>query len=527
MIGMPRPSALSKCALFLTLATAPMTLHAARSVIIEGTERFSPTEIALIAGSGSFSDASAAIRDFYVSRGFSLVRVYLIRDDESTLHLFIDEGKLGQIIITGVDTISTIRLKSAFRLQGRIFNITDVEAESHRIAEKYGYRNLIWRLEETPDYDRSFIQINGTLRLPLLGERRIPFFDRYGYRHRLIIEPEHDRTAIRFRSVQLRYGIRYVFWKGIIPEAEISVPGVFGESDAFEAEFESGFDYLGKLNPTRKPGWLYNKATARYHLPDFAGSRFTPRISASALHTGESRRDAGVLSGRFILAEELLEPGIRILDRLRFYTGIGCEHISFYSMRLDPEQDPPSIEDRAWAIFRVSVELSAPGLGLEMDAIPALRCTWTWYRDGENFNQGTLASGGRLELPGLTFLEAGARWTVLNGEVPYFHEISVGGGGFRGFSGRGWHSRNIAKLSTSIRTSLYRDYLFFGLFLDGVHFEGSGRDLDGYYSGIAAGITAQLLFWDQFAGEISWGRDRLFSTGVTGENMTFSIKRVW
>jgi len=503
------------------------SLHAARSLRIDGTERFPASEIALVAGTGSFAETSAAIQNFYTARGYSLVRIYLVSEDDSSLRLFIDEGKLGQIIVSGLDTISTIRLKSAFRIPGRIFNATEIDAECERIAGKYGYRKLSWRLEETPDYDQSFIQINGALRLPLFGEQRIPFFDRYGYRYRLIIEPDHDRTAISFRSIQLRYGLRYVFWKGIIPELGVTVPGIFGTTDSFEAAFESGFDYLGKLNPAKRPGWLYNKAMARYHLPDFGSSRFMPRISASALHTGESRADAGVLSGRFILAEELLEPGIRILDRLRFYTGFGCEHINFYSMQVDTAKNPPSTEDRAWGIFRLSMELSAPGLGLEIDAIPALRCTWTWYADGENFNQGTLATGRRFELPGLTFLELGARWTMLNGEVPYFHEISVGGGGFRGFSGRDWHSRNITKLSTSVRTSLYRDYLFLGIFADGVYFEGSGRDLTGYHYGVVAGISAQLLFWDQFAGEISFGRDRLLTTGRSGKNLSFSIKRVW
>ncbi len=78
-------------------------------------------------GTMSGKDVINAVISFYSSRGYTLVKVYVIEDSESVLKIYVDEGALGKIIFLSMDDFTTLYLKLVFKLRNKVFNYRAVE----------------------------------------------------------------------------------------------------------------------------------------------------------------------------------------------------------------------------------------------------------------------------------------------------------------------------------------------------------------------------------------------------------------
>ena len=120
-------------------------------------------------------------------------------------------------------------------------------------------------------------------------------------------------------------------------------------------------------------------------------------------------------------------------------------------------------------------------------------------------------------------------YTKILKHPPFYHEEGVSNSRFRGFMGDSYHSRKlIIRTSNEYMISIYRDFIYGGLFLDMTHFKGSGYDLSGNQYGFVTGISGHFIFLDHFEFNIYYGRDYLFSTNETNPNIYFELqKKKW
>jgi hypothetical protein len=132
-----------------------------------------------------------------------------------------------------------------------------------------------------------------------------------------------------------------------------------------------------------------------------------------------------------------------------------------------------------------------------------------------------------LERENFDMLSIKTNNVLLSHSAPFYYEESVESQTFKGFQGKSYHTKKITRLSASYRFSLYRDYLFAGIFTDGTVFEGSGYDLSGIQKGIAGGVSGHVIFLDQFEFNIYWGKDYLFENSESNYNIFFDFEKKW
>ncbi len=125
------------------------------------------------------------IKDFYINRGYTIVKIYIIENSSKKLSLYIDEGYLNRIVFLNINTLKIFELKYRYRLKENIFNIKRVNEIIREIKRKEDFPKVTYRLIPSEKYDETYFQLDRKLNLPVIGETQLPFFTRYGSRFRL------------------------------------------------------------------------------------------------------------------------------------------------------------------------------------------------------------------------------------------------------------------------------------------------------------------------------------------------------
>ena len=475
-----------------------------------------------------FSVAEREVNAYYHRQGYLLAVTHLLEETDDTLRVYVDEGQLGKVIFHGLNTLDTVRIKYDFTLPHRIYNRELVEKELDRLKSKYGLKGLQAQLTPVGSYLESAIQLDREFDLPFIKGMKVPFFKKFGGRYDLeifIVKEPSDR-----KNASFTYGLDLNYTKGFIPYARYRYPSLITPDDMIEVGASTGVYYGFDLDFTTPPRLTFIEAHSTYHFTPAFEDFFIPLLKGSAYKSHASRKDLGLSSYNYTLLKATADPGIVLLKRLKLYAGYGGERAFIYDSEPDPEADF-TVDIREgqdyWHILEGMVVLDPIPWTLKRTLKRRFAFNYNYYYKKEHFHELTLKGSANYEFRNFDIYDFKVDFARLWGSVPFYHDVGVEGDTFKGLMGKGYYSRRVARVSNEYSISLYRDYIYGGIFVDGAWFNGSGYDLTGEQYAAAAGPGGHFIIFDQFEFNIYYGKDYLLPERTSQMNLYFNLHKKW
>lgn len=505
-----------------------------KSIELYGTMIFKPEVLIDLLDLGSLSKkqkqyekASAKIKKFYSQKGYTLVTPFLITENRNELKIFIDEGRIDRIVFHHLNSIDTLRMRYKFTLPHNIYNGPYVKNHLAYLAKHYDFKSIDAKLQKVKDFDKSFFQLNREVTVPLIGDARVPFLSKYQPQNNLMIyikrySPEERRG--------IRYGIRTSYSKGFRPYVEYEHPSLAVKGDKIETGISAGIFYGFDLNFTTLPYWTYMEFFSNYHFTPTLKNYFTPVVRGYAYRSWASRDDLGLDRYEYLILRGTLAPGITLLRKLKIFAGYGTERVHVYNSEIKPEAEFfIDVEEQIdyWNFFEARVELKLKPFSLLRPDDRQFSLLYNYYMNDENFHRVVFTGKIEYEFKNFDFFSLDFDISRLWPSPPFYHEISVNDDTFKGFMGKSYHTTQIIRISSEYKISLYRDFIYSGIFFDFTGFEGTGYDLTGTQYGIVGGLGGHFVFLDQFEFNIYFGKDYLYSREESQYNIQFSVHKKW
>ncbi len=485
----------------------------------------------LPANRNHFESVAKKLNDFYHAGGYVLAETFLLEETGGRLRVFVDEGRLGTIVFKKLSTPMTLRMKYEFRLNQRIYNKYVIDKKLRRLEKKFGFDNIKEEIKRAPEYDRALIQLDDKFVLPWFGPAMLPFPEKIGYRYNLYLNFNSDQKS-RKEKTAIDLDIKTSYSKGFIPRIEFYDPSIFMDDDLLVAGASAGirYGYYGlDVDFARRPEWTFMEAHADYNIAPAFKEYFTPMIRGAVNNSRASRHDLGLEEYKFVVLKGTAAPGITLLKKWKIYAGLGAERVYIYDSAPDPDAGSPMIikehiEDYAFLETRLIYELSWLPPGIKGKQI---EFAYRYYWNDKIFNEISIESSSDYELRYLSIYTLAFDYAKIWKRPPFYHEEPVSNQNFKGLMSEDYYTRDTARNSHEIKTSLYRAYIYGGLFTDLVWFRGSGYDLTGNHYGLVAGISGHVIFLDQFQFDIYFGKDCLFPEKDSRYNIYMKLFRKW
>jgi hypothetical protein len=516
---------------------APVVLYAQdrhKTVRVLGLRVFSESRLIgelgldrLPAGRPAFEEAASTIDSFYHEKGYLIARAYLVRETDDELTVFVDEGRIDKVLFLNLNTVNILRMRYEFRLKNDIYNLYEVEKTLGSLRTRFNFKSTGAKLIPVRNYDKSFFQIDRGFTIPLAGEQKLPFFENYRPRYDLNVYIQRY-SAEETRGVT--YGVKTSYSKGLRPWVKYTHPSLLGEKDRFELGVSAGIFYGLDLELGEPPRWTYMELSADYLLPPVFEKYFTPAAKGYAYRSWASRSDLGLAQYEYLILRGTLAPGITFLNRYRAFAGYGIERVFIYDSEIDPEAgfiaDISSRVDN-WGFFELGVRADLFPFSIRHLIERNFSLTWNYYMNDTEFYKLRFDGTMGFEFSNFDIFSLGMDAVWFWQAPPFYYEESVDSATFKGFMGKSYHAKKVGRLSAEYRVSVYRDYVFTGIFSDGAVFFGSGYDLTGWQRGAVAGLSGHVIFLDQFEFNIYYGKDYLFSSGESQYNIYLSLEKKW
>jgi hypothetical protein len=369
------------------------------------------------------------------------------------------------------------------------------------------------------------------------------------------------------------YGLRLNFYKGFIPYMKYYQLGLLSRKDFLMAETSLGVMYGIDSKFTRPPRITYYDFNTIYYFPPTFKDIFTPHLNFNLLYSQAARPDLGLEEYNFLVLNGLLAPGITLLSKFNIYTGFGVETafqfqnkvsnlhllqtaIQFKSLSIDPyplfsgeirQADIQNYENLMKDKFGnkdyvrtdvynyieagIKYDFSKKG-----DSIYELRknrlkkeiaFAYDFYFLEKTFNKIRVIGYYDHEFKDRSIYSGALTYQFTFYNPPFYHEGSVSGPAFKGFYGLSYFSKNVLAQSNEYRVSVYRDFLYIGVYFDMTVFDGSRRDLTGAQFGFVGGPTIRVLLLDHFELYLQYGWDYLLATNKSHGYLYFNIYNKW
>ncbi len=532
------------------------------------------------------------IERFYHKLGFSLVTTYISEETDDTLVLYVDEGRLGKIILKNLDDIGTLWMRYynfrviPFSKKDRIFNRYNIEKKIQILKEKRGYKGTTYNFKPVKSYQKALVQINRPFYLPNIyslksrdftlthhtdAEKissksyRLPLFDPYPPRYDLIInvskskkmefeDIEKFKERLKNQNEEIKkqlkrkkgkkykimtkfdYGLKINYFLGFIPKIRFYAINTFANSDGLKLGAEMGVMYGFDRKFDKPPRITYIRAEMFYFFPPAFKEFFTPYIRSYVLRSKAARIDLGLAEYDYWLTNIMFAPGITFFRKYLIYTGIGAEPVvlsspiksnvekyNFYNtLQLytyykyyqghKVYKYSPSIDFSRSINYLYFVEAGITfNIKPEILGYPTKRglvILYDYFFGDKRFHRVWIKGYLDYEFEDRSILATRLDYRFLWKNPPLYHEAPVSTQNFKGLFKTGYYSKNVLSLSLEYRFSLYRDYIYLGIYNDYVVFEGSGYDLpEKPQFAVAAGPTFRVLILDQFEFYFYYGWD--------------------
>ena len=358
------------------------------------------------------------------------------------------------------------------------------------------------------------------------------------------------------------YGLKVHFYKGFIPYLKYSHLGMLASADFFMAETSLGVMYGIDRKFERPPRITYFSFNANYFFTPTFRDVFTPLVRLDVFRSRTGRPDLGLLEYNFTTLNALFAPGITVLSKINTYIGLGIENVFFESSKLNyfklTPVDPISLilgknplqelqQYRETVRFfneikkRIEVYPYAE-LGFVYDFTQhiakayelrknrlkkEIAAVYDFYFFKRAFHQFRVLGYFDYEFKDRSIYSGILTYQLILNDAPFYHEAPVSSLAFKGLNGMLYFSKNILAVSNEYRISVYRDFIYIGVYFDMTLFKGSGRDLKGTQFAVVGGPTARVLFLDHFELYLQYGWDYLISTRKSKGYFYFNVQNKW
>lgn len=478
-------------------------------------------------GKPAFEKAAVALESYLKKSGYTIAKTFLIEETDRSLTIFLDEGRIEKIIHHDLNTVNTLRMRFFFQFPKNVYNENLVKEKITWMKEHFDLKSADAKLVPVRDYSNSFFQIDRELSTISTDLLKLPLIESYRPRYDLEIIIEHfPPEEIR----GLTYGFSTSYSKGLMPHIQFNFPKVFSDKDRAQIRSRAGILYGLDREFENPPRWTFMQLSTNYLLPPIFKEHFTPSIAGHVYRSWASREDLGLSEYEYLIIRGTLAPGITLFSKFQTSIGYGVERV--YRYKSKPLNDTaPLIETSNtsddWTFIEARMNLNLLPWSLRRLVERSFNAVYAYYMNDISFHKFTFNGILEFEFENFDIVSIKSSNVLFSLHTPFYYEESVESSTFKGFQGKSYHTRKIARLSASYRFSIYRDYLFLGLYCDGTIFRGSGYDLDGTQKGSAYGLSTHAVLFDQFEFNIYWGKDYLSSTKESNYNVFFDFEKKW
>ncbi len=517
-----------------------------REIELKGLTVFSSNELHSMLNLKEFEERKIPLSEvinrigaFYSQKGFDLLRINTIQNTPEKLVLYIDEGELGKIIIHNLNSYYSLKVRQQINAKNKVYNRIELEKNIDIIKEKYKITDIKAELKPVKEFDDNFFQIKRDLKSLDLGFTEIELFDKPLPLYDLHVHVEKIKEGSLLESKSgFGFKIDYKFSSLFIPEVSWHKKDFLGKGDKFNVSLASALDFGFKniyKNPKKgapdfPPKRTYSEINSEYLFMPINSKIFTPLVKARIFHNATSRPDLGLEKYQYILTRAVFAPGFTLLNNLNIYGGFGMENIFFFDSSVNStSSDHIDIKNKTesfpFAELQIKHEPIPIRIGNRIDKNMVF-----YYR--ELFNEYSssefeLNIDYDFEFKNLSILSVKSMTNLFFRTHPFHHQNDVNSNYFKGFTGKSYYSGRQTALSTEYRFSINEDFIYTGFFCDLIFFKASGFETSGKKTGLVAGPTIRMLFYDQFELIAYFGRDILLPDKTSQNNIGLRFRKKW
>ena len=485
------------------------------------------------------SEVINRIGSFYTKRGFDLLRINIIQNTPEKLVLYIDEGELGKIIIHNLSSYYSLKVRQQINAKNKIYNRIELEKNIDLIKKKYKINDVRAELKPVKEFDDTFFQIKRDLKSLDLGFTEIELFDKLSplYDLHIYVEKIKEGNLLASKS-GFGFKIDYKFSSLFIPKVSWYKKDFLGKGDNFNISLASALDFgfknvykdPKKGAPNIPPKRTYSEIKSEYLFTPINSKIFTPLVKARVFHNAASRPDLGLEKFQYVLTRAVFAPGFTFLNNLNIHGGFGMENIFFFDSSVDStSSDHIDIKNKTESFPFTELQIKHEpipiriGNRIDKNMVFYYRELFHKYSSSEiEFN-----IDYDFEFKNLSILSIKSMTNLFFRTHPFHHQNDINSSYFKGFTGKDYYSGKQTALSMEYRFSIDEDFIYTGFFCDLVFFKASGFEISGKKTGIIAGPTIRMLFYDQFELIAYLGRDILLPDKTSQNNIGIHFRKKW
>lgn len=492
------------------------------------------------------AEVITSIEKFYRKRNYPLIKIYATEVRATNEYaLFVDEGRLGRIIVHNLNNYYSLKFKQNINIPGRIYNPEVIARNMELLKRKFPSTEILVALQQPPDYEGNLIQLDRELQRLKLGQIfNTDFFDIYTPVHDLHFFVKNYRGSSFFSGkndasgYNLGYDINYKYPSLFIPEVEFFGQNLLFQKDFLLTNLSSGFDPgLGgffNIHPSNTlvfpPVRRFIDLNGEYKVSPMDNELIGPLVRGRLYHSNGSRTDLGLTGYKNLNTRGTVAPEFTLLKNLNIYAGFGAEQVKIYESNIDYSADrylesSDGIYKSTFAETRLKFDPIPVRMGNVIDKYFIM--TYTDYLTGNKSHELEILGAYDTVFDDLSILSLKLKAVIFFDNPPFYHNSAVSDSFFRGFTKKDYYTNRELAISSEYRFSIFRDFIYTGVFFDVVVFEPEGYNIYGTKQGICYGPTGRVLLYDQFEFVVYFGFDRLFPDNETGTNLKMKFSKKW
>jgi len=461
------------------------------------------------------------IENFYVSKGYDLVEIgYILLMEE--WFIFINEGRIGKIIIKGEDSLKTLLLKNAIRLKEDTFNSIDLKNMMEQIKREYGFKRVQYRLIPIPD--------NKATRIPF-SEKLTEMFTFENTRS--YIEPSYDLMIVVKKKdwgEGLGASLDYSSF-GLISGISYSDSSFIATDDRFKVSINGGLNIRSNLDDGKNSVVLTLASLDMLYIPSILRFRyFKPDIEMTISDTSYMRADIPLNEYRIFSVDSSLLAGFELLKGMTFSYGLGTEFLYTHDFDYVLGKDVKLERVRLLRNYLHSrLNYLIKEIMFRSDLRENLRLKLRYYIPSEMESHWLISADyQKVYMFAFDYLKVCGGGKVLTGGIPFFDEFSIAYSSFKSSFSDRYYARDAIYLSLEYNLSLYRDILHAAIFTDFTLFYYKDYSSDAMYwlGAIDGGVGIKVLILDTFLSRIDYVEAFAFN-GSRSNQILFSISKVF
>jgi hypothetical protein len=474
-------------------------------------ERFSRSDIIT---------AVKRIEGFYLSKGYDLVEIsYLFLMDE--WYIFVNEGRIGKIIIKGEDSLKTLVLKNVIRLREDTFNTYELKKILEQIKRDYGFKRVQYRLLPVSEDRSPRLPVTEKLSSLLSGNDRS------------YIEPEYDlMVIIKKKEWGEGFGVSLDYNSfGLIVGTGYSDSSIILQDDRFRSSGKGGFNLRRDLDGGENRFVLTLVSFDLLYVPSILRFRyFKPDFEIEVSDKSFMRGDIPLNEYRIFSVDTSFMAGVEITDNMTLSYGLGTEWICTHDFDYVSNRDVRLMGTRltrSYLYMRFSYLVREIMFRSDLRDFLQLRIKHFIPSEMESYSL-LQADYQKTYMFAYDYLKIYSGGKFLFQEVPFFDEFSIAYSAFKSSFSDRYYARDAFYLSFEYNLSIYRDIMHTAFFTDFIVFY--YRDYpssDMYWLGaFDGGAGLKVLLLDVFLLRADYVEALAFN-GVRGSQVLFSISKVF